>query len=102
MFGSGIVGVAARSGIGGYNLFNKNGVRKTYNLFNQGHYGEGTLSLLGDAFNAAMATEGLGSISNALKGTSGYRNWRLAREINKAIKNKPKYTKVPSKNLFRA
>ena len=34
MFGSGIGGVAARSGIGGYNLFNKNGVRKTYNLFN--------------------------------------------------------------------
>ena len=86
MFGSGIGGVAARSGIGGYNLFNKNGVRKTYNLFNQGHYGEGALSLLGDAFNAAMAAEGLGSISNALKGTSGYRNWRLAREINKSIK----------------
>ena len=83
MFGSGIGGIAARSGIGGYNLFNKNGVRKTYNLFNQGHYGEGALSLLGDTFNAAMATEGLGSISNALKGTSGYRNWRLANAINK-------------------
>ena len=86
MFGSGIGGIAARSGIGGYNLFNKNGVRKTYNLFNQGNYGEGALSLLGDAFNAAMATEGLGSISNALKGTSGYRNWRLANAINKGVK----------------
>ena len=86
MFGSGIGGIAARSGIGGYNLFNKNGVRKTYNLFNQGHYGEGVLSLLGDTFNAAMATEGLGSISNALKGTSGYRNWRLANAINKGVK----------------
>lgn len=100
MFGSGIGGIAARSGIGGYNLFNKNGVRKTYNLFNQGHYGEGALSLLGDAFNAAMATEGLGSISNALKGTSGYRNWRLAREINKSIKNNKPNIEVPNPTKY--
>ena len=65
MFGSGIGGIAARSGIGGYNLLNKNGVRKTYNLFNQGNYGEGALSLLGDAFNAAMAMEGNSKILNS-------------------------------------
>ena len=100
MFGSGIGGIAARSGIGGYNLFNKNGVRKTYNLFNQGNYGEGALSLLGDAFNAAMATEGLGSISNTLKGTSGYRNWRLAREINQAIKNNKPNIEVPNSTKY--
>ena len=100
MFGSGIGGIAARSGIGGYNLFNKNGVRKTYNLFNQGNYGEGALSLLGDAFNAALATEGLGSISNTLKGTSGYRNWRLAREINQAIKNNKPNIEVPNSTKY--
>jgi len=79
MFGSGAVGTAARSGVGLYNLANENGVRKTINNFSEGNYGQGALSLMGDAFNAAMATEGLGGISNALKGTSGYKNWRLAR-----------------------
>ena len=52
-----------RLALGTYNLLNEDGVRKTYNRFNNGEYGAGTMSLLRDALNLAMAGEG----STALK-----------------------------------
>ena len=68
LFGSGLAGNLARFGVGTYNLFNEDGVQKTYNFFKEGRPYRGALSLLGDALNLGMATSGGSSL---LK--SGYR-----------------------------
>lgn len=87
MFGSGIAGNIARAGVGSYNLFNKNGVRKTYNHITNQEYGNAAVSGLGDILNAGMAIHG---------GTQLFKNYRVVKpkllSANLNNKNLPYYS----------
>ena len=85
MFGSGLVGNIARAGIGGYNLFNKDGIQKTAKYINNGQYGKAAVSGARDLLNAGMAY-------------GGYKGLRKSLNIYKqGLSNK--FSKVLSKNL---
>lgn len=58
---------AGRAILGTYNLFNENGVGKTFNHLANGELGDAALSGLGDLFNAAMAVEGGGGVYNQMR-----------------------------------
>ena len=92
MFGSGIAGNIARAGVGSYNLFNKNGVRKTYNHITNQEYGNAAVSGLGDILNAGMAIHG---------GTQLFKNYRVVKpkllSANLNNKNLPYYSQFEQK-----
>ena len=101
MFMSGPLGIAARTGIGTYNLANKDGVRKTWNLASQGQYGRAALSGLGDLLNAGMAAEGISHIPNFLEnaatryGQGVVQDWGRARTLSRAINQGVRETELP-------
>ena len=102
MFMSGPLGIAARMGIGTYNLANKDGVRKTWNLASQGQYGRAALSGLGDLLNAGMAAEGISHIPNFLEnaairyGQGAVQDWGRARTLSRAINQGVRETPIQS------
>ena len=102
MFMSGPLGIAARTGIGTYNLANKDGVRKTWNLASQGQYGRAALSGLGDLLNAGMAAEGISHIPSFLEnaatryGQGAVQNWGRARTLSRAINQGVRETPIQS------
>ena len=101
MFMSGPLGIAARTGIGTYNLANKDGVRKTWNLASQGQYSRAALSGLGDLLNAGMAAEGISHIPNFLEnaatryGQGVVQDWGRARTLSRAINQGVRETELP-------
>ena len=100
MFMSGPVGITARAGIGTYNLANENGVRKTWDLLQQGRYGRAALSGAGDILNGLLTVEGYSKVPQLLEnvaaryGTGAARRWGQGRTISRAFNEGIKETQL--------
>lgn len=86
-----------RLGVGAYDLANKNGVRKTWRLANNGDWTGAAKSAAGDALNLGMAIGGgynLGKYNipsfiqqAARNGNNTARSYLISKELNQNIKN---------------
>lgn len=86
-----------RLGVGAYDLLNKNGVQKTYNLAKQGNWSGAAKSAAGDALNLGMTLGGgynLGKynipsfVQQAAKnGNNTARSYLISKELNQNVRN---------------
>ena len=86
-----------RLGVGAYDLANKNGVQKTYNLAKQGNWLGAAKSAAGDALNLGMTIGGgynLGKYNipsfvqqAARNGNNTARSYLISKELNQNVKN---------------
>jgi len=83
MFGESAWNKVAQGAYGGIQLLNENGIPKTWREIKEGNYGRAALSGVGDLFNTALIIPGLNLIGN----NKQVKNIRLARELNRDIRN---------------